>query len=153
MSNEQQVYEFLKGSRNCTAKELANGLCLPLETVQSVLDVVVHAGEVIRIDGDGAQNTARYNLAGMPTPVVETPTAQWKSTEQLWPDRERARVLSEEKLKNPPPQPKRYTPTDAEVESEMVERKSVKPLTPEERQQIKLMEGRTPRNPQIFVKS
>lgn len=144
----RQVREFLlHGGHDLHAKEIASGTGLSLSSVEAILEIVVAAGEVTK---DGTENTAIYNLVGASVMPVVEPTAPWKSTEQIWSDSARKQVLEAEKAKQPPP-PKRYSPTEEEIAAATP--KPVKPLTAEERQALKLLEGhRGGVNPQAFIR-
>ena len=139
-----KVYEFIKLCPGTTRSEIVGGTGLSLEAVEAILAVVVDAGEAIKT---GEANTARYRLAGvLPVPVVE-PSVPFVSSEQRWSDTERARVLSEEKAKQPKPEP-RHVITDADI----VIPPAPKPLSPEEREFLEVStKNRRGANPQAFI--
>jgi hypothetical protein len=126
----KKIQEFLKRSPDCSRNEIASATGLSRDTVQSILDVVVAAGEVVRIDTtDKALNYARYNLAGYLPPAAPAPVTDNRSEEQRWSDAARAKVLAEEAAKRPKPEP-RHVITEAEIEA--AKPALVRPLTPEE---------------------
>jgi hypothetical protein len=87
-------------------------------------------------------------------PESPAPSPDKRSKEQRWSDEVYARVRAEELAKLPPPKP-RYQPTDAEVQAALdaeAARKAAAVLTPEQREFLRLTEGRVLRNPQLFIK-
>jgi hypothetical protein len=79
------------------------------------------------------------------------PPEPYINADDKWAAEQRARVLSEEAAKRPA-EPRRFELSEEAITAELERRKSVAPLTPEERQQLDLMKGRVPRSPQAFIK-
>jgi hypothetical protein len=152
---EQKVLAFLRVCHltdGLTYREVAGGTSLPIADVKAALERLVAAGDVKHTDVP-EPNYRRYSLTAI-VPEVPAPSPDKRSKEQIWSDNAYARVRAEEAAKLPPPTP-RYEPTDAEVQAAMdaeAARKAAAVLTPEQREFLRLTEGRVPRNPQAFVK-
>jgi hypothetical protein len=150
--SEKRVMGFLRISHTSvgmTLREISGGSSTPIADVRAALERLVAQGAVHHNDAP-EQNYRRYRLASAPVQAPPAPAAEM-SADDRWNLEQRRRVLREEAAKRTP-EPIRYEPTPAEVEAELQKRKQVKPLTAEERELVKLGEGRVPRNPQVFVK-
>jgi hypothetical protein len=149
---EQKVLAFIRichVTDGLTYREISGGCDLPIAEVKHALESLVERG-TIRHSGDTEPNYRRYSLT---SPIPESPASapQTLSPSEQWAIDARQRADAEEAAKRSP-EPKRYEPSETDVTAELQRRKSVAPLTPEERQQLEPMRGRVPRNPQAFVK-
>lgn len=139
-----RVQKFLvNGGRDLRAKEIASGTNISLDIVEEILKTVVAAGEVIKV---GEANFAFYNLVGATAPEAPTPEP-YVSRETLWSAEQRARVLAEEKAKQPKPEPRRVI-TDADI----VIPPAPAPLSKSEREFLEVStKNRRGANPQAFI--
>jgi hypothetical protein len=146
MSDTAKVHEFLKGSRDVHTREIASGTGLALETVEAILETVVQAGMVTKI---GEANVAIYNLAGVTVPEAPAPEP-YVSREVRWSAEQHARVLAEEKSKQPKPSP-RYQPTPEELEQELANT-TTRPPSKEELEFLEVStKNRRGVNPNAFI--
>jgi len=144
-----KVATFLTHTRVATRNEIASGCDISRASVQSILDVVVSDGAVIRTGSE--DNTATYSLAGI-SPVTEATAAGPVLTEsEKWAIDARKQGLASWKESHPEEYlapTSRRTISDVEVDAEMAKRK-VEPLTEAERRSLEIAtRNRTPRNPQ-----
>jgi hypothetical protein len=152
----QKIFRFLQTSPGAFPNEVAAGTGLPVSTVQTVLNILVAESEVRRLDAkDGFDSQARYTLVGYAPPAPDAPIVDSRSIEQKWSDEAATRERAKQEALTPKVTP-RYNPTAEAVQAELdaaeARRQAAFNMTPEQRAQLKLMEGRTPRNPQAFVK-
>jgi hypothetical protein len=148
---EQKVLKFLgicRTSVGLTAREISGGTGLPISDVKVALAALVTAGTVL--SDDGYENQRRYTLSSPVTEQPEVPAQQTlnPAEQQL---REAAQKHQAEVLAKTP-QPKRHIVTDAELDAELAKRKTVTPLTVEERRLLDLGRDRVPINPQSVIR-
>jgi hypothetical protein len=152
MSDAAKVREFLTHTRTATRNEIAGGTGLPRDAVQSILDAVVAAGEVVK-QGDET-NSARYSLAGVSTVSESALPQPIKTAAEVWADNARREGLAMWKKSHPeeyPASQKRYEPSSEEIDAE-IEKRKVEPLTEHDRIQLEIAtRNRKPRNPQAHI--
>jgi hypothetical protein len=150
---EAKVLAFLRichVTDGLTHREIAGGTSLQSTDVKTALASLVANGTV-KHSGEDEVNYRRYRLAVSVPERPSQPVEDFMTADQRWAMDARRRVLDAEAA-NRPPEPKRWTPSEEAITAEMEKRKSVKPLSPEERHQLKLLEGRVSRNPQEAIK-
>ena len=148
-----KVAAFLTRTRVATRNEIASGCDISRANVQSILNVVVSDGAVIRTGSE--DNTATYALAGV-SPVTEAMTAgPVKTSAEIWAENARRQGLADWKKNHPEEYPapqKRYEPSDEEIAAEQATR-AVTPLSAEESADLeRRTRGRIPVNQQQFIK-
>jgi hypothetical protein len=135
-----------------TFREIASGTELQIPAVKTALVSLVAKGTV-KESGETEPNYRRYTLTAVPAPEAPAPPVDRRSKEQRWSDEAAAKQRAADEALKPKPQP-RYEPSESEVQAAMAaeeaRRKAIK-FTPEEREELRRMEGRTPRNPQVAI--
>lgn len=101
----KMVLGFLVQSGQCTLREICGGTSIPAEDVNRLLNEGIAAGTISH-DG-GFENRRRFMLVTYQPKPVEAPVVAWVHPDIIWSNRERLRVLNEEKLKHPEPPIKR----------------------------------------------
>ena len=154
--NESKILRFIKLCKvtdGLTVREIAGGTQLPIADVRKALDSLVASGTLtVTGDSENLGNHLRYNLpTSEQEPIHADEVADQRINSLAEVERQRDR------LAHPAPQPPpNYRPTDAEVAAALLAqeaaRKAIK-FTAEEREQLKLMEGRlVGLNPNIALK-
>jgi hypothetical protein len=147
-----KVATFLTHTRVATRNEIASGCDISRANVQSILDVICAAHEVIRTATE--DNTATYSLANQ-EPVAMPEPIDKRTAEQRWSDEQRAAGLRRWKMEHPsetPQQPRKYEPSDDEIQQALNATK-VQPISAEEREDLeRRTRNRIPQNPQQFLK-
>jgi hypothetical protein len=132
-----------------TAREISGGSSQPIADVQRALSSLISSGQVTSTN-EPEPNYRRYNSASPVTEQPAQPSEPYLNADDKWAAEQRARVLSEETAKRPA-EPRRFVPSEEAITAELEKRKQVAPLTPEERRELALTEGRTPRSPQSRI--
>jgi hypothetical protein len=148
---ERRVIGFLKISRTSsgmTLREIAGGSALAIAAVRNALERLVAAGAV-RHDDASEVNYRRYLLTATPVQVPPPPAPE-QTADERWSTEQRRRALDAEANRRAP-EPKAYSPSEADITAALEARK-VKPLSDEERKQLELGAGRVPINPQIAIR-
>ena len=135
-------------SASVTQREISGGTGLGLETVISLLPVLVQSGALRIVSGE--QNLAQYRLAGF-TPVPPAPPVPYIRPEVKWNNEQRARELAKDAVNRPKPMP-RYKPSDSAVDAALREKATVRPLTDAERKELAASRDRLEINPNMFLR-
>lgn len=153
MTTQDQVLKFITNNPPCgglTARELSGGLQLPIEEVRSAVESLLTAAVIRAVDASLPANFQRYVPASATVAAPAPPEQPWRSTAEIWAAEARARGLAEWKRNHPRPEPpKRYEPTEQEIESELAKKK-VEPLSAAEYEES-LRRPRHINNPQLFI--
>ena len=152
-SDSEKILKFintLPPVDGLTLREIAGGTELPIGEVRRLLDDLTAAGDVRVVDASVEFNLRRY--CGLSAPVI-APSVQteWVSAADQWAIAAREHGLADWRRRHPEEseQQKRYEPSDEEIAAEAAAKKTVTPITPEERRELELStRNRTPRNPQ-----
>lgn len=155
---EQKILRFIKLCRvtdGLTIREIAGGTQLPIADVRKALDSLVASGTLTSTGEPEMEfQRRRYNTPTVAEVVAPKPEPYESADQRI--NRESRAAYEADKLAHQPPAPPTvHYPTDAEVQTILdakeAERKSIV-FTPEERAQLKLMDGRlTGLNPNVAI--